>query len=839
MAKIIYKTVGLILVFIGALFFFGSRLKTEYEVTGEQVVMEKESFPILMVETQGHLINPLYGYASQISPNVVRESITPLGEDKTLTLHLSEGKNYLTELTYRIIDKESGEVYDTQTVKGFTSDQKEVRLVLSYALSGSTEYIMDIAGQIVDGQEIHYYTRLKYYLDDSGLDAKLAFAKQFHEDTFHKNKMEEVAKYLEPNPEKRNTSLAEVTISSSSDLVTWAGMAPKIVSDEYITICEYNFETACIQYNYFVKANTNSGTENYQIKESYRVRHTPGRDYLLAFSRTMEAAFDPALASLSNSQLKLGITDKTDSKLLPKNDGKGLYFTRGGVLYYYDMAANTMHTIYRINSEDASYLQRAYNENEIRLIAVDEEDALYFSVFGYHPRGAYEGDVGIVLYRYDASGELEELVNLPMDTSYRQLSLDFETYGYVSPRDVFYFTVANTVYAYNISGKRLEMLQENVKDISFRTMETANCYVWSSSLSKGYGDSVTIYNLKNDEHQLIQSPSEDSYIRLLGTIERNVVYGIVRKEDIRKQQDGTKIIPCYRLVICDTDGKQVKTYEPEGLYIRDAVGSGNVVNIRLCKKRGDKYVNAGEDSILNRSTITDSKFSYVSRVTTKSLTEWYIRFPSSFTMPGQIKTVEDHKNITTNGRVERIEPPAVTNYYVSALGKYTKSTEDVRKAIRTADKQMGVVISSNHQLVWERSGAYNQNNLGDMSLIRSSLNRSNLACCAAMVIGQVSEETVSAEQLTTEGLTLYEMLEKYLDHPLNLKGCTLDQIIYFVSNNKPVIAMTSDNKAVVITGYTLNKLTILDPEKGEKSVGRSEYAKVFESAGNRFLSFMY
>ena len=838
MAKLIYKGIGLLLFFVAALWFFGRNMETNYEVAAETVVQTEETFPVIQIETQGHLINPLYGYAATMESNTVRESMTPLDESKTITLHIGDGENSLTELNYSIIDKETNEVYDTGSVKGFASGQTEVKLTLSYALATSTEYILDIAGVMIDGREVHYYTRLKYYLDDSNFEKKLSFVQQFHENTFKKSKIEDVARYLEPNDKTNNTTLAKVSITSSSDLVTWAGMSPNIVSDEYITVCEYNMETACVQYNYFIKANTNSGEENYHVKEFYRVRHYAGQDYLLNFERTMEAQFDPALANQATSQLKVGITSKTSGKLLPKNNNRGLYFSRGSKLYYYDMDENEVHVIYSIYSDKADYMHLAYDENDIRVIAVDDEDTLYFCSYGYQPRGAYEGDVGIILYKYNEEDGVEELVNLPMSTTFKQLNIDFDPYGYVSPRDVFYFTVANNVYAYNISGQRLEVLQENVKDISFKTMESSNCYVWSSSLSKGYGDSITIYNLENDEHQLIPVPDSDSYIRLLGIIENNVVYGFVKKDDIAKLPDGTQVVPCYELLIADTSGKVVKTYEKEGCYIRDAEGSGNVVNIKLCKKKDGTYTNAGEDSILNRSSIKASKFSYLSRSTTKTLSEWYIRFPSTFTMLGEVKEAFDVLSIKTGNRSVRLESPKIKNYYVSALGRYTKSFENVRSAIKEADKQMGVVISSDHQVVWERSGAFNQNNLGDLSLVRSSNKVSNLAACVAMVITQIGDSNVSAEELTNMDETVYDMLAAHVANPLNLKGATLDQVIYFVSNNKPVIAMTYDDKAVVISGYTTTELVIYDPDIGKRTVSRSKFAEFFKDAGNRFISYM-
>ena len=186
----------------------------------------------------------------------------------------------------------------------------------------------------------------------------------------------------------------------------------------------------------------------------------------------------------------------------------------------------------------------------------------------------------------------------------------------------------------------------------------------------------------------------------------------------------------------------------------------------------------------------------------------------------------------------RLEAPEVMNYYVLSMGKITKSFEDVSKAIKEADKQMGVVISGDHKVVWERSGAFNQNNLGDLTLVKSGSKVSNLAACAAMVLSQASDDVVSPESLTGENKSPYEMLEDYVSHPLNLKGCTLDQVIYFVSNNKPVIAMTYDDKGVVISGYTLKELSIYDPDIGKRKVSRSEFESFFKKKGNRFFSYL-
>ena len=752
---------------------------------------------------------------------------------------MSKAKSRLVNLEYSIIDKENGEIYSTGSVHAISDKQNKVELVFDFSFKTSTEYILDLRTTSDQGKVIHYYTRLKYYLDESNLDKKLAFAQKFHKDTFSKSKTEELGRHLEPDPTNRNSTLAYVDITSNANLVTWSEMSPKVISDELVTVKEYNMETACIQYNYFVQAATASGEETYHIKEFYRVRYASGQNYLLNFERSMEAVFDVANASTKTSQLKLGITQETEGKMLANKKEDTLFFVRDGVLYQYDTKENQVKKIYSSFSESASYVYRAYNEQSIRLLKVDDKDNLYFCAYGYFPRGRYEGDVAVILYEYTAEGILEEMVYMPMSTTYQELKEDFEEYGYVSSRGIYYFTVANTVYAYNMAAKRLEKIAENVKENTFMTMEGVDCYTWSSSLSKGYGESITIYNLENDEKKMIYRPDSDSYIRLLGVIEDNMVYGFVRKSDIGKSEDGTKVIPCYELYIASTTGEVKRKYVKSGHYIQRISCNGNVINMTLCKrKQKGVYKKSGEDTILNNSEKTQEKFRYSSRVTTKSLTEWYIQFPSSFEMKEQPIWGDSIESVTTSERYVRLERPKIAKYYVYAGGQIVASYESPSNAIQEADRRMGVVVSSNHQVVWERSGAFLQNSIGGMDMTAAEHGVSNLSACVHMLL-KANHYDVDAEGLVGKDQMPYEVLTRYLQRPVSLKGCSLEEILYFVSGNKPVIAMTGSRTAVVISGYTGTELTIYNPASGKReTVSRSSYEHIFEEAGNHFVSYM-
>ena len=838
MVKYIYQAVALVFIFAGALFLFGRNMETDMEEKGVTEAITDETYPYLQLQTQGQTVNVLYGYSAPLEANVVRESITPINQNRQISLLISKAKSRLVDVTYSIVDKESGEVYKIGSVNAIGQNQRRVDLTFDYGFKTSTEYILDLKTTSDKGKTIHYYTRLKYYLDESNLAKKLAFAKKFHNNTFSKNKSEEISRYLEPDGKNRNSTLAYVDITSDASLVTWAEMSPKIVSDEFVTIKEYNMETACIQYNYFVQATTASGKETYHIKEFFRVRYASGRDYLLNFSRSMEAVFDVSTASSKSSQLKLGITEQNNGKMLSNKKEDKLYFSRDGFVYRYDMKTNQVKKIYASFSEKASYAYRAYNEQGIRLLKVDDKDNLYFCAYGYFARGSYEGDVAVVLYECTADGTLEEMVYMPINTTYQQLKEDFADYGYVSSRGIYYFTVANTVYAYNMTAKRLEKIAENIKENTFMTMERANCYTWSSSLAKGYGENITIYNLENDEKNVIYQPDKNSYIKLLGVIEDNMVYGYMHKSDVGTMADGTKVTPCYELYIANTKGEVRRKYSVKNQYIQKINCNGNVINMTLCKRQGSHYVMSGEDTILNNSSKDASKFSYVSRVTTKSLTEWYIQFPISFEMKAKPTWDEPLSTLTTSERYVRLEQPKLTKYYVFAGGQIVSSYESAAKAIREADAKMGVVVSSNHQVVWERSGAFIQNTIGGLEMTKQGNGVSNLDACVHMLL-KANHYDVAAKGLVKKGENAYNTLSHYLQRPMSLKGCTLEEVLYFVSGSKPVIAMTSNKTGVVIGGYTASKLILYNPQSGKtQTVSRSSYEKIFKDAGNYFISYM-
>lgn len=842
MVKYLYKVVVLLVVFIGGLFFFGSRLEGDVYVEGTEISRGEESLPYLTLTSQNTRMNRLYGYNGPIDDKIVRESITPLNSDRKIKVSIGGGKMRLVKLQYDVVDKENGEVYYTGTLNSIEKGKKDIELELDYGFKTSTEYILSLTATTDTGRKVHYFTRLKYYTEDSFLAQKLQFAMKFHEDTFSKSKAEELERYLETDGTAANDTLATVNIKSDSDLVTWGKLSPEKLSEVVPTVKEFNMETACFQFHYFIEGTTSSGKETYLVNEFYRVRYASGNSYLLNYERNMEAVFDTKMTSIQKNQIKIGITNETDMDILPEENTKSLYFARQGDLYCYDMdkTKNSITKLYSSYSENASYEYRENAEQQIRLLKVDEEGNLYFAVYGYFPRGQYEGKVAIVLYKYVKSEEsLNELVYLPMDTTYQQLKQDFSDYGYVSERNVYYFMVANVVYSYNMEARRLTKIAENITDKGFQVLVQSNSFVWSDSLQTGYGESLTLFQLDTEKKTVLTAPSEDEYIRLLGGINENVIYGFVKKKDITSTKAGEPLVPCYKIVIADRDGKELKSYGSKNQYVTEVAVSGNVMTLSRVKRRGaHRFQKISDDSILNQTEAQQSAYGLESRVTSRTLTEWYISFPSSFMIAEIPEYVVAEEKVITSGRSIHLDELKVPKYYVYALGKITGAYEEPAQAIAKADEQMGVVLSGSHIVVWERSGSFLMNSIAGLEMCAASNKISNLAACTYMVL-KANHFTVSAEKLSSQNRSIYQMLGQYMDEPVNLTGATLEQVLYFVSSDKYVIAMTGKSTAVVICGYDTKNLTVYNPASGKREeVSRAQMEKVFEAAGNHFISYL-
>ncbi|MCL2254652.1 MAG: hypothetical protein FWC09_09435, partial [Lachnospiraceae bacterium] len=74
---------------------------------------------------------------------------------------------------------------------------------------------------------------------------------------------------------------------------------------------------------------------------------------------------------------------------------------------------------------------------------------------------------------------------------------------------------------------------------------------------------------------------------------------------------------------------------------------------------------------------------------------------------------------------------------------------------------------------------------------------------------------------------------------LDLTGCPLDSILYYVNQDIPVLKLFENGNAMLIVGFNELNIVVMDPLAGEvHRIGRNDAAALFEENGNRFITYI-
>lgn len=835
--KYVYKLIAFFFLFAGALFVFGQDIPEISIAATTAVSLQDSTFPLLYLQTGNYTINTLHGYSSEMYSGSIRESITPLDEKKTLVVKIKENESKIKKLDYELADIANNKVMETNTLTSFETQEgyRTAAIKLTAGLDTSVEYGFSITLTTNVSKKIYFYTRIKYYNNDFYLAEKLDFITNFHDATLGKNKDFDISPYLELNTNDDST-FADVDIHSNRNLIMWRKLNPSVISEVVPTIHEINIETTAVSFNYFIEADTDSARETYYVKEFYRIRYSGSRIYLLAFKRTMEAFFDPSLISLKKSEFKIGISNATDLSLTSSDSNKKVAFVRNGSLWYYDLKENLLTSVFSFENNSKDYLRDYYNQHDIKILKVKDDGNISFMLYGYMNCGDYEGRVGILLYDYDAKeNQITERVYIPLETTYQKLKEDLGEFCYVNDKNIFYFSLDDTVYAYNMSSRQYDILTEHATRDHFSMLKDAKCFIWSNLAKNGQANSITILDLDTSKPLTVTCKPKQSIV-VFGTIDSNIIYGFVKNKDIHESTTGEIIRPAYCLIISDCSGNVLRKYKSKNCYVTNASVNENVIHLKRCEKDGDRFVQISDDTIMNQKNTRANSVDITTRVTQKTLTEKYISLPAGYVMERLPDRASTKCVMVTENTVLHLDDKSSgsVKYYIYAYGGITQTTTSASRAIIQADKQMGVVMDSKYNIVWERGGRFLSKQLSGISYPEDSA--TSIKACTQMLL-QAAQVTTTTSELT--GKSILSMLKNHLSRPVALTNCTVDEILYFISNEKPVIAMTDSSHAVLITEYTTSTVSWMDPEiHSKRTMSIASAERLFKKAGYKFVSYI-
>lgn len=847
MLKYIYRIIILLCIFVASIYYFSRDIKEVVFDRDNTTVMEDATFPLITIKTGENVINRLHGYSSNLNANIVRDAVTPIGTDQTFEILINQDEYDIKKLNYELREFTSNDLIETDSISVFEDNESErtAKIKLKPGLETGKEYALKITLITSESKKMFYYQRIKLY-DDAFINEKLSFVMDFHNAIKTKESAKGIEKYLEPIGEGDNASLSYVNINSSYDLISWGNLNPVFLTEVIPTIKEFYTDTASVELNYFIEANIEGVAEQYMVTEFYRVRYSKNRMYLLNYDRRMEAQFDVNLASITKSEFKLGISNEYDVPFIASDDEKKLVFVRNRELWFYDLSKNEMIQVFSFRQEQTDYIRDRYNQHDIRILNMDAEGNIDFLIYGYMNRGQYEGKVAIILFSYiRAENRIEELVYLPVEGTYQTLKESLGEFTYVNSKEVFYFNLNNNMYSFNLVTRELSTIATDIHQNNIVVLKKLNYVAWQINSNPSLAKNICIMNMETGEVESINAKMGYN-IRLMGMIDSNIIYGFVKEGDIITRVDGKVLAPPGVIEIATAKKEILKNYRKPDYYIYNLKVKDNVIELyRVQKVNNDgsvSYVEASDDYIMNQVKVESQLIKVSTRVTEKALTQLYLSLPKGFVMQELPKLTKTVNTIISQDPTVRLqETEQETGYYYPYVtGGIEGAYEEAADAIQVAKEGIGVVLDNSQRLVWERGVKSAQNNIPDfeeMNLTAQS-NKTVERCIELML--SLQNVSVDKEQLAVTNRSAFDVLMEHSRYsPVRLTGITLDDVLYFVSKGRPVLAMTDTSNAVLIYGYDAFNIMMIDPKKnGVIKMGIGDSTELFESAGNVFLSYL-
>lgn len=803
--------------------------------------MAEASFPVVHMSSQGNTYNQLFGYAGENDTAFQRDTVTVLGEGRNTDFSVLSYGREISDVSIEVRNIEGTRLIENTPVTNveYTKTGVQGTITLKDLIDKDTEYSLAILLTLDGEQEIRYYTRV-VWSDNLYLAEKMDFVRDFHNKLYDKEQAKEITKYLEPNSQLAdNTSFHTVNIHSSFKQITWGDMNVQEVEPPTIQLTDIQGQTASFLLNYYVYTKEGKVNTYYRVQEYFRVRYTSDRMYLLDYERTTTQI--PQESHLyANDKILLGIVDdKVD--VCESEDGNIIVFQEAGRLFSYNLSSNKLTTIFGFYDEKHRDERCMNDSHGLKILDIDEGGNVKFAVYGYMNRGRHEGEVGIEIYTFNSSlNTVEEEVYVPYGKTYAVLKQEMDELLYLNRNQKLYFFLEDTVYGVDLTERTYKEVVNVTQDDSLQVSANHKIMVWQEGDDIYNCQALQIRNLNNETQNTIQVNAAEAILPL-GFMEEDVVYGVAYKEDIVRENSGSVFFPMYKICIADSNGDVLKEYRQNGIYIVGCSIEDNQITMqRVIRTETGAYQSTTDDQIMDNSEPEEAKNKVVTANT--DVYERYLQIQMKGTIDSKsIKLLNPKEVVFEGGRNLLLD---LTNekdrYYVytsyGVVGIYSSAA----KAVNKAYEMSGNVVNQNGSLIWLKGNRVSKNQIMAIKEAGVPENKTSLSVCLDTILnfeGLVRDSSY----LLAQGQTVKEILEDNLENTtvLDLTGCNLDSVLYYVNQDIPVLALLDNGEAVLVTGFNEFNVVIMEPSTGTLyKKGMNDSTQWFQENGNHFITYI-
>jgi len=802
--------------------------------------MAPATLPLVTMRMGEVEYNQLHGYTTATNLAFQRDTITVLGEDREVGFVVDTYGREILGISIEVRTIDGSRLIENTEIGNLEFDEDRIygSFVLKDLIERDREYSLAILLTMEGGGQASYYTRIIWSSNLHEAE-KLEFCIDFHERLYDREAASELAKYLETNSRlEDNSSFHKVNIHSSFRQLTWGTLDVTQLGDICVFLTEIAEQTASLRIRYLVSTSEGKQTTCYMVEEFFRLRYTTDRMYLLAYERTM-TQIPEEHQMCANDKILLGITG-TDVPMLESEDGNIVVFEQANRLFSYDVTTNKLTLLFSFYDRENADARTMYSQHRVKALDVDEGGNVQFAVYGYMNRGRHEGEVGVQLYTYSsAQNTIEELVYLPYDKTFSVLAAEMEQLICLNREQKLYFVMDHILYGIDLEGKTYTRLIEVAGDENLMISEDEKIAVWADGKDIYHSSSLYIRNLSNDVQKVISVAAGEA-ICPLGFMEEDIIYGVAYTRDIREEKSGRIFFPMYKICIRNTSGELLKEYRQEEIYVTDCTVADNQITLeRVERLESGVFQQIAQDHIMNNAEPDTGKNVIVTAEIDKY--ERYVQIQMRKTIDSKTVKVLTPKEVVYEGG-RRLLLPSVgedSRYYVYGAYGVSGIFLSPAKAVELAYSTAGVVVSGKGDCVWLRGNLAARNQIMAIKETAATEERTALAVCLDTML---SLEGISrnSQELLEEGKNATEILAENLNGAvaMDLTGCSLDAVLYFVNRDIPVLALFEDGSGVLLVGFNETSVGILNPQTGTISrMGMSEAGEWFERNGNQFITY--
>lgn len=820
MKKTLQKAGILFLIFIIAMvvYFLNARNVMEKETT-IYTSMEEPTLPVIYTELSGMQINCLHGYMQDMGNQAARDSISVLPEDRNLKIRIAEYGATITGIRYEIRNLSMDRLIERTEAENWISSDgiTTATLPIQNLLTKNETYLLTLILKTGE-KELFYYTRITWS-DNTYAADMVRLAEEFSRKTMDYNQARDLTSYLETNNTEDNSSLGHVTIKASFNHLTWDGLPVEMQGEPQIILQEFDGIMGRIQVNYKVLVSEEDGTETLvETEDNFSMKWNEKRIYMMNYERNANEIFNGDENSYSGKRILLGISGDNRVHTVKSPQSRYLTFQTGGDLWCYDQTDKEMIRIFTFDSSKDDEVRSDYKKHGVKIMSADNDGNVDFLVYGYMNRGQYEGRMGVVYYRYLADENMvKEQFFIPTVASFEQIKEDVNRLSYLAPNDMMYVMLKGNVYGIELSSNEFIVIAQGLTEGSFAVSDDGSRFAWQEGSGLYQAEKIHVIDFNTAGKQELVGAVGD-YIRVLGFVGNDLIYGLSNSNDIWMANGRIKGMPMYAMYIVDNQMQVENEYKKEGIYISEvSAREGRIQMKRLVKLGENQYMYQDDDTIVCNQKINIDPMKDIGWYASENKGKVYFVQADSEIQGEAVKVSApkalsyENSSILDVGSTQTVQPETGMIFYAYGGGHYIGASRSFTVAVEMAYDQMGYVTDNNQYIVWDR------------------IDRSN---------ARTIRSPIDEARKVTKHLDSFSGSKEYEDGLILIDGggCSLNQVLYYIGKGIPVIAYTESGGYVLLTGFDQYNISLYDPGTQETwKMGLNDGGEYFQMLQNDFI----